>query len=315
MSDHPVHPDHEELAAWQAGALAEAVRTRIGAHLAGCAECAATVSAVEVARAALATLEEPELPPGLHQRIAAVIEQEAAMLAPAPASGPAPATVRSGRRATRPRRPRAWRGRVAALSAAAALVLLVAGLVPVLSHVGGGGGGAQQVSGGAAASRTEKAPEAAAPNVAGQPGVAAALPELHAPGDYSGTRLRAAVANDPVAREAYARAGGAGSGGASRSAAPNASSGSGGASSTDKSLTAQSAPSTEQQACVAKARAMTSEQLRPAFFVQTSYHGRTATVLVTRSASAPNQAELWVFPRGDCSKAPFASERVQVPAP
>lgn len=308
MSDHPVHPDREELAAWQAGALAEPVRTRIGTHLADCAECAAAVSAVEVARAALATLEEPELPPGLHERIAAVIEQEAAMLAPAPApapaSGPAPATIRSGRRAARPRRRLwVWRGQVAALSAAAALVLLVAGLVPVLRHVGGGGG---QASGGATASRSERTPGAAAPNVPGQRGGVTALPEFDAPGGYSGTRLRAAVASDPAVRDAYARAG--------RPIAPNA--GGGSAGSTDKGLSAQSAPTTEkQQACLAQVGAKTSEQLYPVFFVETVYQGRPATVLVTRSASAPDQAELWAFPRGDCSKAPFASEQVRVRAP
>jgi hypothetical protein len=304
VSDHPVHPDREELAAWQAGALAEPVRTRIGTHLAGCAECAAAVSAVEVARAALATLQEPELPPGLHERIAAVIEQEAAMLAPAAATGLAPATIRSDRRAARPRRrPWVWRRQVAALSAAAALVLLVAGLVPVLRHVGGGGG---QGSGGATASRSERTPGAAAPNVAGQRGGVTALPEFDAPGGYSGTRLRAAVASDAAVRDAYARAG--------RPIAPNA--GGGSAGSTDKGLSAQSAPTTEkQQACLAQVGAKTSERLHPAFFVETVYQGRPATVLVTRSPSAPDQAELWAFPRGDCSKAPFASEQVWVRAP
>ncbi len=314
MSDHPVHPDREELAAWQAGALAEPVRTRIGTHLAGCAECAAAVSAVEVARAALATLEEPELPPGLHERIAAVIEQEAAMLAPTPASGLglAPATIRSGQRAARLRRPWIWRGQVAALTAAAALVLLVAGLVPVLRHIGGGG--VQQESGGATASESKSTPGTAAPNVTGQRGGVAMLPEFDAPGDYSGTELRTAVASDPAVRAAYAGAGATGPAGAIRPVAPNATGGSAG--STDKSLTAQSTPGIEkQQACLAQVRTKTSEKLYPAFFVETVYQGRQATVLVTRSAGAPDQAKLWAFPRGDCSKAPFASERVQVPAP
>jgi len=309
-----VHPDREELAAWQAGALAQPARAGVVAHLAGCAECTAVVSAVERARAALASLEEaPELPPGLHERIAAAVQREAAALAPQPE------IATTDGRVVRPRRTRRWRGRVAALSAAAALVLLVAGLVPVLRHVSGGAG-TGQAAGGANVSRSEGAPSAAATPQAAP----SALPVFDAPGDYSGSALRAAVAGDPAVRDAYARAGtvalGA-SGGASQpsgsaapgSASPNATQP--GFQSEERASGKDAASVVDQQACLAQVDAKAAEDLRPAFLVQTAYQGRPATVLVTRSADAPGQAELWAFPRGDCSRGPFARERVSVPPP
>ncbi|HZD00233.1 MAG TPA: hypothetical protein VFA46_08545 [Actinomycetes bacterium] len=308
MPDHPVHPDHEELAAWQAGALAAPAHARIVAHLAGCADCAAVVSAVERGRAALASLEEPELPPGLHQRITAAIRRETT--APAP-EREAP---RTGDRVARVRRTRGWRGRVAALSAAAALVLLVAGLVPVLRH-GSGDAGTRQTSGAATASRSEGAPSAAAADAA-----ASGLPVFMAPAGYSGAALRAAVAGDQAVREAYARAAVAGaaaspSSGAAAAGRPSPKAAPGGTQPSERAFSKDAPRGGDQQACIARVRAQTSEQLRPAFLVQTIYQGRPATVLVTRSADAPGEAELWAFSRGDCSSAPFAHERVQVPSP
>jgi len=304
VPDHPAHPDHEELATWQAGALVEPASGRIVAHLAGCADCAAVVSAVERGRTALAGLEEPELPPGLHERLAAAIEREAA------ARALERAATGTHRRAGRARRRWSWSPRVAALSAAAALVLLVAGLVPVLRHAGGDA--STQLSGGAAVSRPEGAPNAAG-----------ALPVFAAPGGYSGSSLRSAVAGDPAVRDAYARAAGA----EARAASPSAASGSAGADRASPS-SAHGGPQSEglaagrdatagvdQPACLGQVRARTSEEVRAAFFVDTVYQGRPATVLVTRRAAAPDQAELWAFPRGDCSTAPFASERVQIPPP
>jgi hypothetical protein len=303
VPDHPVHPDREELAAWQAGARAELAGARIQAHLTGCAECTAVVEAVEGARTALASLAEPELPPGLHERLGEAIDREAAV--PGPASA---AAARGG--AARRRRRWAWNARTATVGAAAALVLLVVGLVPVLRHFSGGSSG--QGSGAATASRSEAAPPAAA------------LPEFSAPGGYSGEALRAAVAANPAVRDAYARAGAgggaaaggraAGSAGRSAPAAPNAAQGD---TQLQKGGYAQDAggPAVDQRACLAWARAASSEDLRPAFLVDTVYRGRQATVLVTRSTSSPDQAMLWAFPRGDCSGPPFASERAQVPSP
>jgi hypothetical protein len=308
VPQQPVHPDHDQLAAWQAGALAEPAGARVGAHLAGCAECAAVVSVVEAGRTALASLEEPELPPGLHERLAAAVEREQA----------APARLRTARSPRRRRRPRAWSGRVAVLGAAAALILLVAGLIPVLRNAGGDG---TQSSGGATASGSAAAPSAGA------------LPTFTVPGEYSAGQLRAAVASSPAVRDAYRRAAGSSLSSAGRSAQPanpstaTDSRGAGGleASPNARSQSTQSegpatasgsaAPAVDQQACLAQVRVKTSAAVVPAFFVDTTYRGRAATVLVTRRAGVPGQAELWAFPRGNCRVAPFASEQVQIPSP
>jgi hypothetical protein len=307
VPEHSVHPDREELTAWQAGALAGPAGARIVAHMAGCAECAGVVSAVERGRAALASLEEPELPPGLHERLAAAIGREGATVTPERAA----ARVSGG--TVRTRRTRAWTPRVAALSAAAALVLLVAGLVPVLRHFTGESG-TRQASGGASVSRPGGAPSAAAPSSA-----ASALPVFAAPGGFSGRVLRTEVADDQAIRSAYAQAG-AGAPGAAHASPP---AGSGSATvpaprslqNQGKSSGESAAYAVDQQACLAQVHAKAPGDARPAFFVDTVYRGRPATVLVTRRADAPDQAELWAFPRGDCSVAPFASERVQIPSP
>jgi hypothetical protein len=47
-----------------------------------------------------------------------------------------------------------------------------------------------------------------------------------------------------------------------------------------------------------------------AFLVEGSYRGRPATVLVTSDADDPGRADMWVFPRGDCSGAPLDTERL-----
>jgi hypothetical protein len=180
---HPSHPDPEELAAWQAGDLSGPGGAHVEAHVAGCADCAGRVAAVERGRAALAGLAEVEPPAGLHTRLAAAIEHEAAAPTLAGAGdGPrerrltgepggaeerrvaaaGPGTDgRKGRRQAaatdgdglgesgpvaepipldgrrRGRRSPSGRRRIAALSTAAALILLVVGLVPLLRHGGG----------------------------------------------------------------------------------------------------------------------------------------------------------------------------------
>ena len=60
----PDHPDHEQLAAFQAGDGDRRQRSDVEAHLAGCPACAEVVASVEQARRRLAVLEEPQLPPG-----------------------------------------------------------------------------------------------------------------------------------------------------------------------------------------------------------------------------------------------------------
>ena len=50
--------------------------------------------------------------------------------------------------------------------------------------------------------------------------------------------------------------------------------------------------------------------LAPAFFIEGTYKGRPATILVTTSASQPDRVDLWVFPRDDCSQV-LATEQVR----
>jgi hypothetical protein len=311
---HPVHPDPEELAAWQAGELSGAGGARIEAHVAGCADCAGMLAAVERGRAALAGLAEAEPPAGLHERLATAIEREVAE----------PIRLDRRRHATPPRprgrRSPAGRRRIAALSAAAAVILLVAGLVPLLRH-GGGQTVATQSAGGR---------PAAAPSFAG--GGEGSLPVFSAPDGYSGSALQSALRSDPAARAAYQRAaGGSQASGLGESAPQTPQPGSGGGSGaatesgdaargfsgTAKSTTGAQAPAGLQQlTCLASARNQAGDQgLRPAFFVNTVYRGRPATVLVTVRPGAPDQADLWAFPRDDCSAAPFAHDRATVIPP
>ncbi|HZA82245.1 MAG TPA: hypothetical protein VFC13_12365, partial [Actinomycetes bacterium] len=51
--------------------------------------------------------------------------------------------------------------------------------------------------------------------------------------------------------------------------------------------------------------------LTPAFFVEGTYQGRPATVLVTTSTAQPGRVDLWVFPRANCTAPPLATERVR----
>jgi hypothetical protein len=155
------------------------------------------------------------------------------------------------------------------------------------------------------------------------------LPVFSAPEGYSASALQSALSSDPQVRAAYQAAsvgrpptagpesvnpqlGGGGSAG-DQSTAPSASA-SGGA---PKAGNAPNAPAgLQKDACVAAARNQASNQgLRPAFFVDTVYQGRPATVLVTVRPGAPAQADLWAFPRGNCSSPPFAHELVSVTPP
>jgi hypothetical protein len=67
-------------------------------------------------------------------------------------------------------------------------------------------------------------------------------------------------------------------------------------------------------ACLVAATAAAKPAIRPltpAFFVEGTYKGRPATVLVTTSTTPPGRADLWVFPRNDCSSAPLATKRLR----
>jgi hypothetical protein len=228
-----------------------------------------------------------------------------------------PATL-AGRRRSRPRDRRV----AALLSAAAAVILLVAGLVPLLRH--SGENNPATASGGATAS-----PNALA---GGGPG---SLPLFSAPDGYSGAALGSALASDPQARAAYQRAASASAraeSGSPRAVGPQLSGGGAEAKSTTSAGSAGSAADSaakgtsnpaapgpaglQQDVCVTNARNQAGDQgLRPAFFVDTVYQGRPATVLVTVRPRAAGQADLWAFPRGNCSSPPFAHETVKVTPP
>lgn len=276
----PDHPDPEQLAALQAGDGDRRQRAQVAAHVAGCPNCAEVVAAVEQARTRLTLLGEPELPDGLHERLAAAVGTEA---------------TRAGRPARRP----AWYRRPAAWGAAAAAILLAALVVPLLSQPdslttagGGAGGGAAQ-----------EATRYGATDTGGT--AASGLPVVRLGGEVSASRLRAALADDPTARQAYRRA------------TASASAKSLGGEATTDSRQAAPSPSpatpstTAPQPCLAAATAQAGRPLVAAFLAEGSYQGRPATVLVTTVAGDPGRADMWVFPRGNCSGAPLATEQLR----
>jgi hypothetical protein len=277
----PDHPDPEQLAALQAGDGDRRQRAQVAAHVAGCPNCAEVVAAVEQARTRLTLLGEPELPDGLHERLAAAVGTEA---------------TRAGRAARRP----AWYRRPAAWGAAAAAILLAALVVPLLSQPdslttagsGAGGGAAQEAT------------QYGATDTGGT--AASGLPVVRLGGEVSASRLRAALVDDPTARQAYRRA--------TDSASAKSL---GGEATTDSRQAAPSPASpaspstTAPQPCLAAATAQAGRPLVAAFLVEGSYQGRPATVLVTTVAGDPGRADMWVFPQGNCSGAPLATEQLR----
>jgi hypothetical protein len=283
----PDHPDHERLAAFQAGDVDRRERIDVEAHLAGCSSCAELVASVGRARGSLALLEEPDFPPGLHDRLAAAVEAEAA------------AEGREGDRtggrdgAAKPRvlRPAPWYRRPAAWGAAAAL-LLAALVIPFLDQsgsdldttaVGGAGGGANQ--------------EAATP----APAAAGGLPVFRVAGEVTVDTVRTRLDTDAKAKGALDRA-------ASPQAADQAEGG------YRSSAGAASADAREVQSCLTAATAAANTATRPlspAFFIEGTYKGREATILVTTSTTQPGRVDLWVFPRNNCTAPPLATEQVR----
>ena len=308
----PDHPDSEQLAAFQAGDGDRRQRAEVEAHLAGCPACAEAVASVDRARDQLALLQEPELPAGLHDRLAAAVDADVAA-----AGGDA-----DGAR-SRFRRPAPWYRGPVAWGAAAALLLAALVAVPLLDRssdttTASGAGGAQ-------AAREADA------------GATGAVPLLRIPGEVSAATVRSRLATDSRARAALdsatARRGAAGggesratpggAGTAAEGAGPQAQSS--GAPSQDS--TAPAAPSGDLSAgtgratapaalaaCLTAATAAAGPAtlpLTPAFYVEGTYQGRPATILVTTSGGQPGRVDLWAFPRDDCSSPPLDAERVR----
>jgi hypothetical protein len=289
VPERPDHPDHEQLAAFEAGDGDRRERAGVAAHLAGCSSCAEVVASVERARSHLALLEEPDLPPGLHDRLTAAVEAEAAQAA-------------ADRPAEQPARPTPWYRRPVAWGAAAAL-LLAALVVPFLDQSGGdlttasGAGGAGM------------AQEAAG---SGQ------VPVLSLPGEISAATVGARLATDRQAKAALDSAAGTPAGQAatadSPAPQPSPTQAEGGGNAYRSSAPTPQAATADLQPCLPAAAAAADPPTRPlvpAFYIEGTYHGQPATVLVTTSNGDPGRVDLWVFPRDDCSSPPLATERVR----
>jgi Putative zinc-finger len=363
----PHHPDQEQLAAYQAGGVDRRERLDVEAHLAACPSCAELVASVGHARGSLALLEEPDLPPGLHDRITTAVEAEAgagAGEAGTDATRPVMGRQRvlrgagSGDGSRRSRherwsgsqrspeairsrgadeaeseppglRPAPWYRRPAAWGAAAAL-LLAALVVPFLNQSAGNRTTAGGDSGGAAQ-------EAAAPT----PSAAGNLPVFRVQGKVTADTVRKRLQTDPQARAALSGAATPRATdqdeGAFRSSAKTPGTGTEAPadaqppapgpqpSSAGQALSPKpgteapsasgqpSAAGAQRQPCLPAAAAAAdpvTRPLAPAFFIEGTYKGRPATILVTTSTSQPGRVDLWVFPRDDCSQV-LATEQVR----
>jgi hypothetical protein len=312
----PDHPDHEQLAAFEAGDGDRRERAGVAAHLAGCSSCAEVVASVERARSHLAMLEEPDLPPGLHDRLAAAVEAEAAQVAvDRPASrfdrraarAAAPrTTARSDRPAEQePARPTPWYRRPVAWGAAAAL-LLAALVVPFLDLSGGD----RTTAGGDAGGDAGMAQEAAG---SGQ------VPVFSLPGEISAATVSARLATDRRARAALdsaatgTPAGQTATAGSAAAPPPQTRAEAGDKSSRSSAPTPRAATA-DLQPCLPAAAADADPAilpLVPAFYIEGTYQGQPATVLVTTSNGDPGRVDLWVFPLDNCSSPPLATERVR----
>jgi anti-sigma factor RsiW len=329
VPDHPDHPDREQLAAFQAGDGERRRRLEVEAHLAGCPSCAEVVASVARARSGLALLEEPVLPAGLHDRVAAAVEAEAAQAAAdlpasrrrrqaASATGD-PSAARRRREAAhraaelpaspRPEaspevlRPTPWYRRPVAWGAAAAL-LLAALVVPFLDQSGTMTSADRDAAGTAS---QEAATEGG--------GGAAPLPVIRIPGEVTAAKVQATLTADRRAKTALDAAGGGGT--PADQAAPPSGSLSREFGQQEAARSSTPAPQAHTALLASCLPAATGDAdaatrpLTPAFFVEGTYQGREATILVTTSASPPGRVDLWVFPRNDCSAPPVATERVR----
>jgi Putative zinc-finger len=365
----PDHPDQEQLAAYQAGDVDRRERLDVEAHLAACPACAELVASVARARGSLALLEEPALPPGLHDRLTAAVEAEAAMSG---VVGERPGSGGLGEAGSEPRvlRPAPWYRRPAAWGAAAAL-LLAALVVPFLNQsagdrttAGGDRGGAAQEATAPAASASnlpvlrvqgEVTADTVRKRLQTDPQAKAALSGAATPQatDQDGTAFRSSARTSgtapqppstaqppvpaaeapstaqPAAPGAEAPSAGGqvrspdpGTGAPPAAAPPPATSPKPPAAGAKPPATGLQAPAAgaqpapgalQRQACLPAASADAHPAIRPltpVFFIEGTYKGREATVLVTTSPGQPDRVDLWVFPRDDCTRV-LATEQVR----
>lgn len=151
MTGHQAHPSAEALAGYAAGDLEHDGATAVSTHLAGCAECAADLAAIERATQAIAALPQVTMPLGVITSIEQALEAErrgTATSAPGadlPPDAPAPVSLA----ATRQRR----RLTLAPFAAAAAVVGLAAAVGLGALRDGGGNGDDSSVTADAEAGR------------------------------------------------------------------------------------------------------------------------------------------------------------------
>jgi hypothetical protein len=266
----PDHPDREQLAAYEASDGDRRQQARIEAHLSGCPACAEVVATVSRARQQLAVLDEPEFPAGLHDRLAAAVAAEQ------------DSEVVALRRPAWWQRPAAW--------GAAAAILLAAILLPLLRL----GGNDDTVAGGGTAAESN-----ATQGQLGRPAV------LTLPGEFTPARLRVLLAANRDARQALQDQGAAET---SPPAAPGRAAPAQGGE--VKSPPAADTPPGLADACVAAASQAAGRPVQAAFVLQTRYRGQEATLLVAPVPGSPGRADVYAFPRDDCSVPPLSTERV-----
>jgi hypothetical protein len=290
----PDHPDHEQLAAWQAGALDEPDQGRTAAHVAGCPDCRAVVGTVEGVRRQLAVLDEPELPAGLHDRLIAAVESDQE-----PGSLPA-------RRAARRQRP-PWYRRPATWSAAAAVLLFAAGVFG-LAQLGGGGGGEEAGGGGAAASAPAPAarpgPGGNQPDTASgaaRSGRADAGALLRLSGEFSPAKLQAALRDNTSAREAVHRA---------SAFTPQSEKENDPGPMMSRGPAAGSLGSLLPADSACSDRIGSAGQVRPVLVATGTSKGRDIKILVAYVGDRPGQLRYWTFPATGCVGAPLSEGKL-----
>ena len=279
MPNDLAHPAPEQLAAYLAGEAGDLDRAGIAGHLAGCPACSAETEAIEAVTGELAGLEEPDLPPGFHDRLMAAVQAE--LDDPQPVhddtqDAVAPPVPVTSLDAARRRRRRGLAGRPLTWGAAAAAALLIAvvGVTQLRDQA------VNQDGGGATAAAP--APETAA----GTPFAKGAIPVFRLSGELDLAQLRSAVSTRPDLQAAYQLAAGTAAG--------------------DRELSSQSSQAGRSDSAGAQAPpgldkclAAAGQGARPAFFVEGTYQGKPATMLVT--VEAQGRLGLYVFGRDDCT--------------
>ena len=188
---------------------------------------------------------------------------------------------------------------------AAAALLLAALVVPFLDQSGG-----DLTTAGGAGGSAEMGQTAAG---------AGRVPVFSLPGEISAATVSARLATDRQAKAALdsAATGTAGQAATADSAAAPQSpptQAEGGGNAYRSSAATPQAGTADLQPCLPAAAAAADPATRPlvpAFYIEGTYQGRPATVLVTTSNGDPGRVDLWVFPRDNCSPRPLATERVR----